>query len=209
MNAITNEQVINKLVESEAGRKAASDILREQEAERINLKAQAATLRKQRGAALRELNDAAEAAQQHLEAARKELTEAEREHRAATQAQGQTRAHYTARIERLDRQLLATAPAAIDTFIEWLADQEQACRETEITTHGQKTNRISTHTSELIHEFWTNAEALRERLAAIRNARAEAEGLKDRVMDAGDLQQRLEALRESLPAVEMRLAYER
>jgi hypothetical protein len=211
METVTDKQVINRLVQSEAGQKAKQAILRDMTAERMNLKAQAETLRKERGKQLRELNDAAAVAQQHLEAARKTLTAAELEHRQAAQAQGQTRAHYDARITKLERQLLETAPAVIDDFIGWLADQEHDCRETEITERAQKTDppKINTHTDEAVREYWNDGASLQERMAAIRNARAEADGLKGLILDADDIQQRLDALRESLPAVEMRLAYER
>ena len=211
METVTDKQVISRLVSSEAGQKAKQAILRDMTAERIALKGQAEMLRKERGKQLRGLNDAAAATEQHLAMARKALTKAEQEHRAATQAQAQRKAHYTARITKLERQLLETPPAAIDDFLTWLADQEHDCRETEITERAQKTDppKINTHTDEAVREYWNDGASLQERMAAIRNARAEADGLKGLILDTDDLQQRLDALRESLPAVEMRLAYER
>ena len=207
MNTPTNAQVIDRIVQSEAGRKAAADIQRDYTGERIALQSQASALRKERGKQTRELADKVAATQQHLEAARATLTLAEQAHRQATMEQAQNRAHYDARIKGLEGKLRTMAPAAIDTFIEWLGDEEQSCKETVITKHGKPTDKISTHTSEKIHEFWTNAASLRDRLAAIRAARTEAITLKSRVMDADDIQQRLDELRDGLPEVTMQYSH--
>lgn len=208
MNTVTDTEVISRLVESEAGRKAAADIMRDRTSERMNLKATAEKLRRERGEQGRELADTAEVARQRLEAARKEMTQAEGEHHRAVMLQKQQRAHFDARIKKLERELLATAPAAINEFIEWLDDQANECKGTAIVTNAQKTDRISTYSSEVIKQYFSNAESLRERLAAIRAARQEAEALRGKVLDAADIEQRLDALRE-LPAVVMAFAYEK
>ena len=206
---VTNEQVISRLVESEAGKKIAGTILREQTAALMDMRAKIEILRKERGEKSRDLDDAAAATLQRVNVARKTLADAEQEHRQAVFEQKTTAAHYDGRIQKLQRQLTASAPATIDTFLDWLADQEHEATETEITKRGQKTDRIYTHSDEVIRAYWTNAQSLQNRLKAIREARADAQQLKGRILDGADLDERLEALRESLPAVSMQFSHEK
>lgn len=209
MNEITDQAVINRLVQSEAGRKAAADIMRDHTAERMDLKSRAEKLRRERGERTRELADAEAAARKRVEAARRELSEAEQAHRQSDMAHRQAAAHYTARIQKLERQLRATAPATIDEFIAWLDDAADECRATVITEKARKTDKLNTHTSEPVKEYFSNAPSLRNRLETIKAARQEAERLKDLVLDHTDVQERLDALRDNLPAVEMQYSHTR
>ena len=208
MNTVTDEAIVKKIIQSEAGQKAAAAIERDHTAERMNLRATAEKLKRERGELSREHADAVAATGKALEAARAALTKAEQAHRQASVTQATERAHYDARIQKLERMVIATAPAAIDTFLRWLSDEESICKGTEITERGRKTDRISTHTGELIREYFSNAATLRDRLAAIRKARAEAAQLKTRIMDSGELDKQLEALGD-LPGVVMQFAYEK
>ena len=208
--AITDQDILNRLVKSEAGKQAAAAIERDRTAERMNLKAQGERLKRERSERGRELADAEAAARQRVEAARKELTEAEHAYMLADSTRRQTAAHYNARIDKFERELVATAPAGIDEFLAWLADQENACTATEIQERGQPTKKLSKlFTGGFIHEVWTNAASLKERLEAIRAARQAAETLKARVLDDADIEARLDELRDGLPEIEMRYSHDK
>ena len=206
---ISDEAIVKRLVESEVGQKAATDIIRDHHMHRIDLKARIEKLKRDRGELAREHADAVDAARQRLEAVRKAITEAEGEHGQASMAQAQHKAHFDTRIKKLERELQQTAPAVIDEFLAWLGDQASACTATPIIENAQKTDRINTHTSEAVREVFNNAASLRERLEAIRAARQDAEKLKDKVLDNADIELRLQELREGLPVVEMRFSHER
>jgi len=207
METVTDDAIVKKLVESEAGRKAAAAIQRDWTSERMNMRAQIEVLKRERGELSRTHADDVEATRKRMEAARAALTKTDTEHRQAVITQKQTRAHFDARIKALEGKLRATAPQAISDFIEWLGDEESLCKETGIIEHATPTDKINTFTSELIKQYFSNAKSLDARLKAIRAARAEAGTLKARILEGDDLQQRLDSLRDSLPVVAMQYSH--
>ena len=209
MNEVSHEAVIARLIESDQGKKIAADILRDQQMHHIDLATSIEKLKRERGEGKRALADKVAVSHARLQTARAALTTAETEHQKACMEQAQHGAHYTSRINKLERQLRATAPASISDFISWLNDEEDTCKATALLESSERTDKLNTHTSEIIRKYYSNANGLRDRLAAIRNARAEAEKLKDKVLDAADIETRLQALRDTLPAVTMQFSHEK
>ena len=200
MNTTTESEILQRIIEGEAGRRAAEDIAREATAERIRLKTEIEKLKREHKEAKAENADDLNTTRIKLERAHAKFSEAQQAHQAAQARQAQRTAGFGPRIARLKNQLEASAPAVIFDFIKWLDDQAAEVRATKITTRSRATDIINTATDGLRREHYSNAKALTARLDAIHAARHEAERLQSLILDDDELTQRLEALRESLPA---------
>lgn len=203
MNAVTDEQVLARLVESEEGRRAASAIIREQQAERIKWQSQAVELRKECGKATAELNAAVEATGAKLEQARQAMRHAEQEYMLARQKLSSVVAGFEARINKAEAKVRQSAPSAIDDTLKWLADQGDEVRAMEIQRKGHKTNKFHPSSGEAVRDWHSTAASQQARLTAIRAAIEECRRLKTMVMDESDLASRLDELRDGLPEVAM------
>jgi SMC interacting uncharacterized protein involved in chromosome segregation len=205
---VTNDAILERLVTSDAGKQAAADLLREATAERIKLTADIEKLKRERGEQRAMLSAETTAMRAKLDTARTALTKAESAYNAAAQKEATTVGQYDGRIQRLEARLLATAPGSISAFITEMDDLASEAKATVALERRRPTDKINTHNGNLIHEVWTNAASLRERLDAIRNAITEAQKLKTRVLADDVLAERLDELRDSLPPVEMRYSHE-
>ena len=176
---------LNNLLNSDTGRQLIKNYHSEQHENRCKMIAEIDTLKMQRNDELKTLNFALDKAQANLDEAQSRLTESEtRKHTAAGDVHRAT-ASYKAQIERVNRQLLKTAPEAINDFIIEIKQDMDDLRNTGIT----KTLKQS------------NAKSLNIRLEAMRKAITEAEIFK--LLEVPDIEHRLQALRDSIPTLVM------
>jgi hypothetical protein len=203
MSAVTDEQILARLVQSEDGRKVADAIKREAQAERIRLQCHVTELEKERSAATAELSADVKITASKLEAARQTMTRAEQEHRQAQHKLASTSAGYDGRISQAEAKFLATAPQVIDETLKWLADQADEVRATEIQRRANKTGKFHAVSGEAICDWFSTAETARDRICAIKQSIDECHRLKALILDDAELQQRLDEIKDSLPPVRM------
>jgi len=191
---------INEILNTEAGQELTRQY-REEKAEARRKKVnERAELRTQRGEAMKPLAEELTKASRAVENAQGMLKQAEEKHRIAQAKHNQIKSSYDARITRMERELIQTAPSEIDQCIQSLRSNiDKLCR-AGISSRQEPTGR--TYNSGVAEmRGISNAKPLERRLQAMRDAISTAERYKLTACD--DLQDQLDQLIEKLPPVTM------
>ena len=176
---------IEQLLNTKTGKQLANDYQVEQDKQRSDLFNEISIIKERRNTELQTLNLALDKAQTNFNEAQTKLTEAETCKHTAAGNVHRTALSYKSHIERVNRQLLETAPECINDFILEIKQDMDDMRNTGITKTGKK----------------TNIKSFNARLEGMRAAIDEAESFK--LLPATDIDSMLQALRGGLPAITM------
>ncbi|MDO8616085.1 MAG: hypothetical protein Q7T33_10200 [Dehalococcoidia bacterium] len=188
------DAILERLADGPAGQR----ILAELEAEALALRkakaAQVAALTADFEAALPALVDACTKAEGRVEAAQKALETARAAFRAADIAESNLRARFARERDALNAELEAAADPMIDAFLGELSGLFERVRRTPIEVSGGVLDRLTERRSPITG----NGPAIAARLAAINEARLQAEALKLEALTPAVVTAKLAALRESI-----------
>jgi len=176
----------DSFMRSRAGRAAVAQFESELTARRAALIDEKVAARAERDAALRELIPELEAATATVTRLRAELERSEVMQQNLERSANAAKASCSAKLKRIDRELIATADGRIDEFCQQL---EKECVELRSGLVVSADRRRS------------NAASLERRLRALRSAIDAAQSLK--TQDVADLEVELEQLSASVPEVQL------
>ena len=199
------QEILDRIIQSEIGQKVQADIDREAMQQRIDLKCQVEKLKRERSESISRLKADIEITATELERARVVMQQAEQAHRLAQQKMAHSDASYTSRIQSMERRLMNSASESISNFIRWLSDQQSECTSMKVNRRGQQTGKFRVDTGTPICDWYSTSKSQQARLKAIQAAKAEAEALRMLVLDDAEVESRLDVLRDSLPDIVMEL----
>lgn len=193
--------MMNEMLDTDAGRELARQYQANKLAERQAIADEIDAVRKQRGVEVTPLSDAQKTAMKAVGAAQQALRAAEERH-CITQAKYQrVKAGFDARIKRLEKELVQSAPEEIDAFIQSLQDEVEEIRRSGTTTNSEPTGKSYVDSGKPVMRHFSNAKSVDCRMRATREAIDTAESYKRKVLV--DLSDRLRQLRDDLPPVVM------
>lgn len=209
MNEVKDTEVIQRLIGGEVGQRLAAEIIQEQHEERLTVADEITPLRADRKAQRDIYLKEVAVSLPRLEAAKAELKAAEEEHNKIMVAEQQSKLSFSARSNHLQTRIAATAPKDIDDFIKEMAKIETETMNTNLTEKSQSTGKYYPAIGKDEMAVYSQVPSINRRLKAIRNARDQAKLLKQVVLSPGELQDKLDALRDSIPAIKTDHVYSR
>lgn len=204
-----NAEIISRLVNGEYGKKVSEEIRQESHDKRLKISAQIEPLKAARKSQLDIYLKEVAKTLPRLKAAEAELKAAEEAHYKVMATEQQSKMQYSARSNHLQGLISSTAPKEIDKFIKELAKIETETRNTNLTEKSLSTGKYYPAISKNEMAVYSQVPSINLRLKAIRSARMEAILLKEKVLSPGELQEKLAALRDSLPAIKADHVYSR
>ncbi|MDO8614986.1 MAG: hypothetical protein Q7T33_04535 [Dehalococcoidia bacterium] len=190
-NPTLTQRVLDRLTSGPIGQRIIEEDAREQLALRKAKAVQIAALTADFEAALPALVDARAKAQARVGAAQTAVETATAALREAAIVESNLRARFARERDALSAELEATADPEIAAFLGELSVLFEQVRRTPINVSGGTLNLVTEQRSPLTG----NGEAVQAQLAAINEARLQAEALKLEALSAGEVAGRLAALR--------------
>ncbi len=201
-----NNEVISRLLKSDLAQQAVMEIKTEQVEERRRMLAKIREIKASR----LDLRSEIDEAKRKLLSAEKLLAHANQRLASLQQQQSASNTSTRSRAQRLENELISTAPQELNEFLGELAQREEEIKKINILTKKEKKSTIVD--GEVVYTFdpsldrhvkniYSNLPSMERAYAAIRDARMEVKRLA--LTDCEDIADRLDELRNSIPVVEM------